>query len=95
MKSNTKAFDDAIRHVTERRGETYGHPIDMFNRAARGQEILRQCKDKEIRHTLEMIWIKMCRLVETPNHLDSVIDIAGYARCICMILDRREKDGDM
>jgi len=35
-----------------------------------------------------MILTKVARLVETPAHMDSVLDIAGYARTITMILDK-------
>ncbi len=93
--SNTEKFDLEIMGVTKERGEVYGHPIDMFNRAARGQEIIRKCDDIEVRHALEMIWVKICRLIETPDHFDSAKDIAGYAKCICMIVDKRKQDGNM
>ena len=37
--------------------------------------------------------------VHSPDHLDSWIDIAGYARCGCMIIDakakRRSRDADL
>ncbi len=28
-----------------------------------------------------MILLKLCRLARTPNHQDSIVDIAGYAAC--------------
>jgi hypothetical protein len=42
-----------------------------------------------------MIGVKMARLCTTPDHLDSLIDIAGYARTIAMIHDERDRrDGN-
>jgi hypothetical protein len=69
----------------------YGHPLDDFNRAALIKLAVRECPNVAIKHALEMIGVKMARLVQTPNHVDSVIDIAGYARTIVMILDEEER----
>ena len=38
-----------------------------------------------------MILDKVARLTNNPEHLDSWIDIAGYARCAVMIMDEREQ----
>ena len=86
----TEAFDEAVKVITQLRGDDYGHPADDFARGALIKEAVKDCPDPRIRHALEMIGVKMCRLVHTPDHLDSVIDIAGYARTILMIVDRDE-----
>ena len=85
------AFDAAIQTVTKIRGETYGHPLNDFELAHRLKEPLRACRDPVVRHALEMICVKMARITHAPDnvHLDSVIDIAGYARTIAMIWDER------
>lgn len=88
--SYTDRFDDAMNNVTQDRGAVYGHPLDDFNRVARIKDVLAECEDPEIRHVLEMIAVKMCRLIESPDHLDSFIDIGGYARTGCMVHDERE-----
>ena len=41
-----------------------------------------------------MIAVKMSRLCNSPKHIDSIIDIAGYARTIAMILDKEEELND-
>ena len=87
MKSYTEQFDKAVRTVTQERGEKYGHPAVNFNRIAAGDIVIDECPDPRVRHALRMIWTKVCRLVETPDHLDSAVDLAGYARTICMIND--------
>ena len=84
----TEQFDEALRAVNEKRGSVYGHPADDFARAAELKAAISGCKDARIRHAMEMICAKLSRLVETPDHLDSWIDIAGYARTARMIIDR-------
>jgi len=51
---------------------------------------------KNIRHyffrvALGLIWLKMCRLIETPDHKDTIDDIAGYAETIHMIHAERKR----
>ncbi|MCA3247339.1 MAG: hypothetical protein ING29_12775 [Azospirillum sp.] len=81
-------FDAAIQKVTQQRGAVYGHPAVDFARANTIKSALVDCKDPLVRHALEMIAVKMARLVQTPDHLDSLIDIAGYARTAAMCIDR-------
>jgi hypothetical protein len=81
-------FDAAIQKVTQQRGAVYGHPADDFARANLIKSALAECKDPLVRHALEMIAVKMARLVNTPDHIDSLIDIAGYARTAAMCIDR-------
>lgn len=38
-----------------------------------------------------MICVKLARLIHSPDHVDSLVDIAGYARCACMIIDRAKE----
>jgi hypothetical protein len=87
-KNLTKIFDEKIQSITNERGGVYGHPADDFARVNLIKEAVRECPDPEVRHALEMIGVKLARLVETPDHLDSAVDIAGYARTIVMINER-------
>ena len=85
----TEQFDAAIAKVTDDRGEIYGHPADDFHKVAMMAKAIEGCADPRIKHALYMILVKVARLAETPSHVDSWIDIAGYARTGVMILDRR------
>lgn len=87
--TRTDRFNDALRKVTEDRGAVYGHPAVDFARANAIKTVLADCSNAEVRHALEMIAVKLARLVQTPDHLDSLIDIAGYARTAAMVLDRQ------
>lgn len=83
-------FDAACRSVTVDRREIYGRPRDTYRRIAAMRAIIDECPDVEVREILGMIATKIVRLVQTPSHLDSWIDIAGYSRCGVMLLDERE-----
>ena len=87
--SFTDQFDAAIRRVTQDRGKIYGSPLTDFTRCAKGESVISECNDPEIRHVLNMIWTKVCRLIESPDHQDSWEDIAGYVRTACMLRDER------
>jgi hypothetical protein len=91
--SATDAFDAAIQTVTQECGEDYGLMQDMFSRMAEGASVINECKDPTLTQPLLMIWLEMCRLINNPEHLDSWIDVAGYARTACMVIDERQDDG--
>ena len=88
MSDRLAAFDKAIAKVTDERGAVYGHPRVDFGRVARLKAVVAECHDPLMRHVLEMICVKMARLIETPDHLDSLIDLAGYARTGVMVTDK-------
>jgi hypothetical protein len=70
-----------IEELVAERGSVYGPPKIDFGRAARLKEVIAECKDPLARHALEMIAVKIARLIQSPNHVDSWRDIAGYAKC--------------
>lgn len=88
-------FDDAFGEVNEERGKNYGHPLDNFRRAASMQAVISECRDKELQIALNEIAMKISRIIQTPDHVDSWIDIAGYARTGVMILTEREIRGQL
>lgn len=87
--SATEQFDAAIATVTQERGAVYGHPADDFAKVAGMAEGIKDCPDPLVKHALYMMLVKVARLAQTPNHIDSAIDLAGYARTIAMIIDRQ------
>ena len=87
-RSYAEHFDSRLRTLTQERGADYGHPADDFRRAAAMTAVIAECPHPLVRHALYMIAVKVARLIQSPDHLDSIEDIAGYARTITMILDR-------
>jgi len=95
MPTFTDKFDEQLTGlVNKERQAAYGHPLYHFQRTANMKKELRHCEDAELRHVLEMIADKMARLCETPDHFDSWIDIAGYARTAMMVMDERKGNED-
>ncbi len=88
-------FDAAYARVTLDRRDTYGAPEDTYRRISTMRSVVDECPDPQIREILAMIVTKVARLVQTPDHLDSWVDVAGYARCGVMLLNDRaaEKGG--
>jgi hypothetical protein len=74
-------FNEDTAKLTEERGSVYGPPKIDFGRVARMKEVIAECKDPLARHALEMIAVKIARLIQSPDHVDSWRDIAGYAKC--------------
>lgn len=89
----TQQFDASLAgFVNKERGDVYGHPVDQFERAANLKLITSDCSDPVLREALDAIAVKISRLIQSPEHFDSWLDIAGYARCAVMILDKRKEE---
>lgn len=87
MSDRLDKFDTVTKTVVDERGAVYAHPSIDFDRAARLKAVVAECEDPLARHALEMLCVKMARLINTPDHLDSWVDIAGYARTGVMVTD--------
>jgi hypothetical protein len=83
-------FDAAYANVTADRRDIYGDPHDTYRRIAAMRSIVDECPDAQVREILGMIVTKVARLVQSPEHLDSWVDVAGYSRCGVMLLSERE-----
>ena len=66
-------------NIVKQRGNNYGKPAENFDRIARlwsaylGREVSRQDVG------MLMSLVKIARLMATPGHEDSLLDLAGYA----------------
>jgi hypothetical protein len=87
VSERTDQFSNAIQTVNAERGAAYGDAKTDFDRAMRLKAVVAECKNPLARHALEMICVKMARLINTPDHLDSWIDVAGYARTGVMVTE--------
>ena len=98
MMSRARRFDEAIATVVATRGAVYGGPLENFSLVAALHEPLQGCADPLVRYALQQICVKIARICTAPPHtdgspdyMDSVHDIAGYARTIAMLHDEREE----
>jgi len=91
--SNVSTFDKEVSGLINKdRQRDYGHPADHFLHSSDIKRALRAAfkGDERYLHALEMIADKMVRLCNSPEHLDSWIDIAGYARTAVMVMDHSD-----
>ena len=78
-------FDQRAESIAHDRQDDYGDPRVSFDRIAlmwsaiTGADITAQ----QVAHM--MICLKLVRLQHSPNHLDSLVDIVGYARCAVLV----------
>jgi hypothetical protein len=64
--------------VTRRRRE-YGEPADLFSDIAKRWSLVLGVEVSPAQTVLCMLDVKMARLARDPKHLDSQVDVAGYA----------------
>ena len=79
-------LEEAIQAVTGPRAEAYGDFKENMERIASiasallGEEVTaREC-------VMILLAVKFGRLIHTPNHRDSIVDIAGYAEGLARVL---------
>lgn len=74
------------------RNATYGDARDDFRRIGnlwtsyldgKGYRLDHEITPSDV--ALMMVLLKMARLMETPSHRDSMVDIAGYTACLAHI----------
>jgi len=75
-----EALREAISAVEER-GENYGSVRENHLRIARLWSVVLGQDVTPEQVALCMTCLKVARLIETPDHEDSWIDIAGYGAC--------------
>lgn len=84
--NRTEVLRMAERAVNGAREGEYGSAEDSFGRIAALWNGYFKASGRQVTIAAEevplmMVMLKMARLVNTKNHLDSWVDIAGYAAC--------------
>lgn len=80
--------------IFEERRANYGLAKHHFREVAKRWSLV---LDKEVRPDQVvkcLIDLKLARLKENPNHLDSIIDIAGYAAVLAEVLPALDQGGE-
>ena len=68
--------------VVENRRRQYGDAAQLFDHIAKRWSLVLGAKVTPAQVALCLIDLKMARLVHDPKHLDSIVDVAGYAACL-------------
>jgi hypothetical protein len=80
---------EAHRLVTGDRRAVYGHPLDDYTKTAKIMSGILGIDVTPEQAILCMIGVKLSRLVNSPNHRDSIVDVAGYAECLDLVRQER------
>lgn len=89
--SESSILSEADAIAGQSRSRDYGHPLDNHQRIAdvwtvQAANILKPGERFTPQMVaLMMIGLKLARLVNSPSHRDSMIDVVGYAKCWDMI----------
>ncbi len=67
--------------VTKRRRE-YGEPAALFEQVAKRWSLTLGTRVSPAQVVLCLLDLKLSRLARDPKHIDSVLDVAGYAACL-------------
>ena len=68
--------------IIENRREHYGEPTALFDHIAKRWSLVLGTDVSPAQVALCLIDLKLARLIRDPAHLDSIVDVAGYAACL-------------
>ena len=68
--------------VVENRRDRYGESTALFDHIAKRWSLVLGAKVTPAQVALCLVDLKLARLVRDPSHLDSIVDVAGYAACL-------------
>ena len=83
-------LQEAQRIVYGARQADYGHPFDDFSKTAALWAPILGVNVTPEQVALCMMQVKISRLLNSPGHRDSQVDIAGYAGTYALVRERRE-----
>ena len=84
------ALQEAQKLITGDRNRDYDHPLDNFDRIAKGWEVIFGAPVTAEQVGLAMAWVKIAR--ETYAHKrDNLVDGAGYFGTIEMVVEERAR----
>jgi hypothetical protein len=88
-----KILDAAHDLINGDRAVAYGDAYEMHRRIASGWSEIVGVDVTPAQVALCMAWLKISRLVETPDHLDSFVDLVAYGALAGEIQYRNPKRG--
>ena len=78
----------AVIKIVEKRGESYGDVRKNHQRIASLWSVVLGQEISPEQVVLCMTCVKVARLIQTPDHEDSWVDIAGYGACGAEVADK-------
>ena len=87
---NKNELLDACKVALNSRGQHYGKVLENHNRIAKIWSIILGSDITEEKVALMMVGLKVARLIETPDHQDSILDIAGYAAVMSECVEEKK-----
>lgn len=81
----TSVLDEA-KAVIKERGENYDHPLINHQRIAALWSVVLGTQVTPLQVVQCMIAVKLARLIATPDHRDSWVDVVGYVACADAIM---------
>ena len=75
----TQILEDASALINGAREAAYGPPSENFERVAAGWRVILKSDVTPSQVALCLAWLKTARLVNSPSHQDSFVDMAAYA----------------
>ena len=76
---NAEALLEHAAGVVTRRRREYGDPADVFEAVAQRWSLVFATKVTAAQVVIALLDLKLVRLSRDPKHLDSIVDVAGYA----------------
>ncbi len=80
--------EELLQHaaaVVHERRQSYGEPAVLFEQVAVRWSQLLRTEVTPAQVVLCLLDLKLARLAHDPAHLDSLVDVAGYAACLCEV----------
>jgi hypothetical protein len=87
---NKNELLDACKVALNSRGQHYGKVLENHNRISKIWSIILGSDITEEQVALMMVGLKVARLIETPDHQDSILDIAGYAAVMSECVEEKK-----
>lgn len=76
-----RVLREAEKCVCGQREQDYGAPEDSFSRIAEFWVTYKGVEFSPVDVAIMMALLKIARISESPQHMDSWVDLAGYAAC--------------
>ena len=73
---------ERANEIVQERGKSYGTPYDDFSKTAKMWSAILGIEITPDQCIKCMIAVKLSRLSATPQHQDSIDDLAGYTWCL-------------